>query len=586
MSKFRNFVVVSVSAAILLPNGNAIATNNRPLLKIESRVGETPAPQEFLQRSDPPGFALGSGENNQAYLFTVLSQLQHHSPGGNSVPPARLGKADSPLGESQTASETPSPTLAQSSQLNSQKPLITPIQPSGTSPIPGFLEPNPNPLQFPTRPEEVDIEVTQPLTLQQAIELARRNNRDLQVAQIQLERSRAVLREAEAGLFPTVDLQVDFSGGRSTQTELQIEAQREAQRNVAPELRQPIPDETTSTSLNSTVAFNYNIFTAGRVIGQIRAERERVRLNQLEVERLGEQTRLDVSVAYYDLQQADEQVRISESAVRNAQRSLQDAQALFDAGLGTRFDVLRAQVQLARENQNLIRARSDRQIRRRDLARLLSVPQSVNVVAADPVAVAGLWNPTLEQSIVLAFQNRAELQQRLAERNIGREQRRVARSDRFPQLSLFFNYNLLDVFNDGLGLADGYSAGARLRWSIFDGGAANARTQQREADIAIAETQFSNQRNQIRFQVEQAFFTLQSSLENIQTASVALEQATEALRLARLRFQAGVGTQTEVIDAENDLTTAEGDRVRAILDYNRALATLQRAVSNISATVP
>ncbi|GBE93228.1 outer membrane efflux protein [Nostoc cycadae WK-1] len=51
------------------------------------------------------------------------------------------------------------------------------------------------------------------------------------------------------------------------------------------------------------------------------------------------------------------------------------------------------------------------------------------------------------------------------------------------------------------------------------------------------------------------------------------------MNIARIRYQAGVGTQTEVIEAENDLTRAEGNRVTAILDYNRALANLQRAVS-------
>jgi len=55
------------------------------------------------------------------------------------------------------------------------------------------------------------------------------------------------------------------------------------------------------------------------------------------------------------------------------------------------------------------------------------------------------------------------------------------------------------------------------------------------------------------------------------------------LRLARLRFQAGVGTQTEVIDAETDLTRAEGNRVKAILDYNRAMASLQRATASFTA---
>ena len=57
--------------------------------------------------------------------------------------------------------------------------------------------------------------------------------------------------------------------------------------------------------------------------------------------------------------------------------------------------------------------------------------------------------------------------------------------------------------------------------------------------------------------------------------------ARESLRLARLRFQAGVGIQSDVITAQADLTQAEGNRVTAILDYNRALISMQRAVSNL-----
>ena len=125
-----------------------------------------------------------------------------------------------------------------------------------------------------------------------------------------------------------------------------------------------------------------------------------------------------------------------------------------------------------------------------------------------------------------------------------------------------------------------YSLGANLNWNLYDGGAARASARVQEANIAISETNFADTRNQVRFEVEQAYSNLQSNLTNIQTASVGLEQAREALRRARLRFQAGVGIQTEVINAENSLTQAEGNRVTAILNYNRAFASLTRAISN------
>ena len=80
--------------------------------------------------------------------------------------------------------------------------------------IPNNLNPNPNPLQFPTKPEEVTLQGNQPITLAQALELARRNNRDLQVSLLELERAQAALREAQAALFPTVDVSTDITRSR------------------------------------------------------------------------------------------------------------------------------------------------------------------------------------------------------------------------------------------------------------------------------------------------------------------------------------------------------------------------------------
>ncbi|MES1025810.1 TolC family protein [Gloeocapsa sp. BRSZ] len=460
------------------------------------------------------------------------------------------------------------PTVPTPATPGTAAPTAPAVRPPAQTP--NYLNPSPNPLQFPTRPEEVRIQGTQPITFQQALELAQRNNRQLQVARLNLERSRAALREAQAALLPNATLNTGLNRSLSAQSELQERAQPQF-----PEI-----EAGASTAFNGTAQLSYDVYTSGERSSRIRAAEEQIRLNQLQLEQTAQQLRLDVANDYYNLQAADELVRINQSAVTNAQASLRDAQALEQAGVGTRFDVLRSEVQLANATQELTNALSQQQNSRRQLAARLSLAQSVSLAAAEPVQIAGLWNLPLEDSIVLAFRNRAELQQQLAQRNISEAQRRIALSQLGPRVSVSTSYNVLDVFDDGFGLADGYSLGANVSLNLYDGGAARARARQEEANIAIAETNFADTRNQVRFEVEEAYNTLQSNLANIQTASVALEQAREALRLARLRFQAGVGTQTEVIDAENDLTNAEGNRVTAILDYNRALARLQRAISS------
>jgi len=528
-----------------LSNGNLLATSN-PTLSGDISVAK------LLESSNCSQTQLKSQAALLLAAHTCLPQNTHGWIAQTTVPTT-----------SESNTPPPSPP-AENVQPAPNQPVISNVS--------NQLDPSPNPLLYPTQVEEVKVGGNQPISLSQALELAKRNNNDLQVSVLRLEQSKSVLREAQAALFPSVDLSADVTNSRNVGTTLQFDQARTTNPLVG--------DPPSNTTLSGTAQIKYDIYTSGRRNGAIQEAEERIRVQELDVERQSEEIRLNVSKAYYDLQQTDENVRISQSAVENAQASLKDAMALEKAGVGTRFDVLRSQVNLANSQQDLTNAISQQQIARRKLAPLLNLPQSVSISAGDPVKLAGLWQHPLEQSIVTAYQNRPELQQNLAQRKIGEAQIKQALSSSGPQVSLVGRYNLLDQFDDQTSVSDGYSLGLQASINLYGGGAGTARAAQAKTSIAIAETQFSEQRNQIRFQVEQAYSTQASSLENVQTSNVALEQAKESLRLARLRFQAGVGTQSDVINALNDLTRSEGNRVKAILDYNRALTELQRYVTS------
>lgn len=449
-----------------------------------------------------------------------------------------------------------------------------PLQPITSTFADGFpenLEPHPNPLLFPTRPEEVRPNEPQAITLQQAVELARRNNRQLQVAELELERARAQLQEARAANLPTVEVGADLTFTENTT-------------RPEPSIFNPNPPDESdmTTSLGGSLQINYSLFTSGQRSATIRAAEGQVRLQELEVERLSEQLRLDVSNDYYDVQEANENVRIAQDTVRQAEQSLRDALALEQAGVGTRFDVLQAQVELANAQQELVQALSEQQTTRRRLVRRLDLSQLASVVAADDVAPAEDWTLSLEESIVLAYKNRAELEQQLVQRDIARRQRRAALATLGPQVALFGQYQIENPNNDqNPDFNDVYQFGIRASMTLFDGGRARAQARQQELNMAIAEASFADNRDAIRLEVEQSYYSLQANRTNISTAEAGVEQARESLRLARLRFQAGVGTQTEVLQAQTDLTRAEANLVRAVLGYNRSLVTLQRAISNL-----
>ncbi|MEL6903271.1 MAG: TolC family protein, partial [Cyanobacteria bacterium J06606_4] len=339
------------------------------------------------------------------------------------------------------------------------------------------------------------------------------------------------------------------------------------------------------TVLDGSVQLSYDLFTGGSRSASIRTAELQQEVSALTVETQQEEIRLATATAYYALQDAGEQIRINQSFLDEAARNLRDSQLRQEVGVGTRFDTLRAEVQFANARQALIQSQGNQRIARRDISRLLNLPPTTGL-STTPVAVAENWPLTLEDSILLAFQNRGELEQSLLQAEISEQQRRLAISAIRPQVSLFARYSNQEILEGSTAFEDDSSNsvtfGAQFNMTLYDGGAARAGARSQEIGGLIAEEEFSENLDQIRFDVEEAFFNLQSNQENIATSEVAVAQAEEALELANLRLQAGVGTQLDVLTAQSELTQAEANNVSAILGYNQALVAMERAVSNIS----
>ncbi len=545
-----------------------------PLLRLPQ--GRSFPKSQPTATATPQGVKLRNGRSFQLASDLNLPQQQKQLPQIEENQPIN---EDQPIEENRPINEDQ--PIEENQPINEDQPIEEnqPIEEYDESLEPveetEQLNPNSNPLRLPTNADEVRVDEVVPITLEQAIDLARQNNQSLREARLNLNQAQAQLQEALGAEFPTLSLQSDFQ--RSTSATNEISA------NTA---TTPFASsDGVTTDLNTILQLNYDLYTGGQRSAQIRLAESQIRTQELALEQAAEQLRFDVTDAYYSVQEADSQVEIARAAVADAEQSLRDAELLEQAGLGTRFDVLQAEVDLANEEQNLTRAISQRRISRRQLVETLGLGQQIEVTAATPPEVSGTWDLSLEESIVLAYQNRAELEQQLEQREIAQENQVIALAGIRPQVSLFTRYNVRDIIDDSsggvTGAGDGLAIGAQLQWTLYDGGQARARARQAEENAAIAENRFDQFRNQIRREVEQAFYNLQANEQNIDTAEIAVEQAEESLRLARLRFQAGVGTQTDVINAQSALTQARGNLLTAIIDYNRSLAGLQRSVSNL-----
>lgn len=521
------------------------------------------APESVALSEDSPGANVAQVELDSpgdADLPAALSEAlmpeadtSGLEPGEAAVPLSVDGMDDAAGDRAGTSSRLGGAALPQSERPTDE----------GFDTPPDYLTPDPNPLLVPTQPEEVEIIGTQPLSLETAINLAFANSEQLRLALFQLERTQAGLQAERSLLLPTVDLSGNLQTSNSSSGG---------------------GGDSTTTTLSSTLRTDYDLGLSGERSARIRAAERQVRLAEIRVEQTREELKLATTTDYYAVQEALEQIRINEAFLAAAERNLSDTSLREEVGVGTRFDVLQAEVQVANARQTLTQAISQRQITQRQLARRLNIQPSIDLTTL-AVNIAGAWPLSLEESIVLAYQNRAELEQFLVEREFNDAQRQLSLAVLRPSLGVFGQYGVQSLLSSSTGASasidDGFSVGAQLSWRLFDGGGARARAAQSEIDIQIDETEFEDARNSIRIEVEEAYYTLVANQANIDTASVAVNQAVEALELANLRFNAGVGTQLEVINAIRDLTEAEGNLVTAVLNYNRALARLERSISNL-----
>ena len=334
-----------------------------------------------------------------------------------------------------------------------------------------------------------------------------------------------------------------------------------------------------------TFGFDFTVIDGGGRTARNLVADQAVAIAEFNLDQTRQAVQLDVATAYYSLQLADTNVLVAEAQVDDSTTSLRDAESRERAGIGTRFEVLQAKSELANDEVNLIQALNNQRIARFDLARVLSFENTVEVAAIDPIDPTETWDLTLEETIVLAFEKRAEFESLREQVEQLRQNAQNALSSVRPNVSIFSSFDyaaqLQDTFSELSFLERGYQVGAAFTWRFFDGFQSLSSAQQSDLQREQTRIGFEDARDQIRFEVEQAYFSLNSFREQIDAAKVGLESSQEELRLARLRFEAGVGTQTDVLNAQTRLAEARTNLSDAVSNYNLTIIQLQRAVNGL-----
>jgi outer membrane protein len=290
---------------------------------------------------------------------------------------------------------------------------------------------------------------------------------------------------------------------------------------------------------------------------------------KLDTQKIRNLAAIDFVLAYFDLLEAEQLAAIATMEVERLQSHLKDAQNLYAEGVITKNDLLQAEVRLSDAGQRLIGAKNLKAINTSRINNALMRPLTAEVVSAD-VERLDLAYPEidLEKAWEISLRERPEI--RIVEETLKvlNLEEQAKKAEFYPELFVRGSYdyteNRYQVYEGNWTMMLGIGV------NLFSGGSTKAEVARFEHQRLKLREEKEKLVDDIKLEVQRNLLDMATARQKITVLKDALQQAEENLRINRTRYQEGVGTATEVLDAVTLLTVAETNYYRALYDLGRA----------------
>ena len=379
------------------------------------------------------------------------------------------------------------------------------------------------------------------LNLDQAVKMLVENNRTLINARKDIENAEKDIDLAVRSYFPNLDLQTSYTKMDEGQ----------------PTLMGTGPDENYRTS----ISLSQTIWTGGKVPMQKEIANYGMEIARAEYEKSVEDQIFSLIQSYYGVLQAKGMVEIREEALATVNEHLRVVKNNLDAGTAIRRDLLQSQIEQRNAEEELTAAKNDLKIAQRRLAQFLTTEQKYE--PSDPEID---FNLELEQEKLFntAVENDLQLMILELNRKIRKLNQKLEAQYYRPNVSLNGSYDWQGAeFMD----EKSWSMTLGVNVPLYDGGKGGINAEKQQIELEKLANNRQDLLENIDIEVEESILTVKETEEAIELEQLSLENAEESLEIANKSYDAGVASNTEVIDAQSTYNQAKTSLLQAKYDY-------------------
>ena len=322
--------------------------------------------------------------------------------------------------------------------------------------------------------------------------------------------------------------------------------------------------------------FSLPLYSGGKYENAIDEAKLNYKVSELTLASVKQQIKFNVTANYCQVLQYRNLVKADQESVDDYALHLRNLQASYETGSASKLQVLQTKVSLANAQQTLIKDQNNYHVALINLNNVIGLPRDTEVVPKEDLKYEKN-SMSIEECVNYAMENHPEMIIYKNNIAIAEDNVKIAKSGYLPTVSLD-GYDAWQSTHLPGTKYNYFSVYLVTSFNIFDSGVTRSKVKEASAALHKAQETAKQESDTVYANVNQYYLSMREAEKRIETCSVSVEEAEEALMITMARFQAGLGTNQDVLDQEVALSTAKNNYIQALYDYNTDKAGLEAAM--------